>query len=93
MERSDRGPSLKEIMLENGSLRKALQDTTSMLALICYMQEDKSLTVSVKELAELPAGSYVDVSFDKTLQAYTLRWQPADAPELPKVEIKSSIIS
>lgn len=91
MERSHRGPTLNEIMAENGAMRKSLQDLTSMLALIAYTQDDKQIVVSVKELADLPGGSYVDVTFDKAMQAYILKWQPADAPELPGAKIKSVV--
>lgn len=92
MERSNRGPTLSEIMAENGALKKTLQDTTSMLALICYQQEDKQIAIGVDQLAELPVGSYIDVAFDKPNQQYILKWQPADAPELPGAAIKSGSI-
>ncbi len=92
MDKSYRGPTLTEIMAENGALKKTLQDTTSMLALVAYQQEDRQIEISVEELAKLPAGSYIDVTFDKPKQAYILRWQPADAPELPGAEIKPSVI-
>jgi hypothetical protein len=79
-------------MAENGSLKKSLQDTTSMLALVAYSQEDKQIEISVTELAALPPGSYIDVSFNKDRQCYILKWQPADAPELPGAAIPGSIV-
>jgi hypothetical protein len=96
MEKSYRGPTLNEIMAENGALKKTLQNATSMLALICYTQgdkpEDRFIDVSVEELAKLPVGSYIDVTFRKESQSYRLQWQPADAPDLPGVEIKPSLV-
>ncbi len=92
MERSNRGPTLAEIMAENGALKKALQDFTSMLALVAYNQEDKQIEVSFEELSKLPPGSYVDVTVDKQKQCYILRWQPADAPPLTEEPVKSTVL-
>src|ERR1700675_4481142 len=63
-------PGMDQMISDYDKLEKMLRDTRNILACIAWQQDDKTLTVPVAALQELPPGCELEVSYDRVHENY-----------------------
>ncbi len=71
-----KGMSATELMQHVAALDKQIQDMHLLLAVIAYYQEDKRITVPIRDLQALPKGSSVQFSYNRKTDQYEIDWVP-----------------
>ena len=85
MERTNRGPTLTEVMSKMAELELRVRDFMHIFSAIAYMQDDKKFDVSINDIRNVPKGSSVDFSFNRKTDTYEFSWvPPVESPEATK---------
>ncbi len=63
-------PGMTQMISDYEALEKSLSDLRNVLAVVAYNQEDRTLTVPVSYIRDLPPGCELQVTYDKVLEQY-----------------------
>jgi hypothetical protein len=72
-------PGMDQMISDYDSLEKSLRDLRTVLAVIAWQQDDRTLSVPFVALVDLPAGVELEVSVDRTHGNYVFKAIPPES--------------